>query len=92
MTAPRVKEHNFLSHAWLKQPEDHLILGTESGQLLLFRSGEFVCYLVGAPGGQTKITALLSYSQVRAISFRAGNGAIGRVHCDLLFAASHRSM
>ncbi|CAM9657374.1 unnamed protein product [Scytosiphon promiscuus] len=63
MTAPRVKEHNFLSHAWLKQPEDHLILGTETGQLLLFRSGEFVCYLVGAPGGQTKITALLPYSQ-----------------------------
>lgn len=64
MTAPRVKEHNFLSHTWLKQPEDHLILGTETGQLLMFRSGDFVCYLVGAPGGQTKITALLSYSQV----------------------------
>lgn len=66
MTAPRVKEHNFLSHTWLKQPEDHLILGTETGQLLLFRSGDFVCYLVGAPGGQTKIVTLLSYSQVCA--------------------------
>ncbi|CAN0368637.1 unnamed protein product [Ectocarpus sp. 12 AP-2014] len=63
MTAPRVKEHNFLSHTWLKQPEDHLILGTETGQLLLFRSGDFVCYLVGAPGGHTKIATLLSYSQ-----------------------------
>eukprot|EP00752_Nemacystus_decipiens_P016532 g14776.t1 len=63
MTPPRVKEHNFLSHTWLKQPEDHLILGTETGQLLMFRSGDFVCYLVGAPGGQTKITTLLSYSQ-----------------------------
>ncbi|CAB1098865.1 unnamed protein product [Ectocarpus sp. CCAP 1310/34] len=63
MTAPRVKEHNFLCHTWLKQPEDHLVLGTETGQLLLFRSGDFVCYLVGAPGGQTKIATLLSYSQ-----------------------------
>lgn len=65
MTAPRVKEHNFLSHSWLKQPEDHLILGTETGQLVLFRSGDFVCYLVCAPGGNTKVTALLSFSQVR---------------------------
>lgn len=68
MTVPRVKEHNFLSHTWLKQPEDHLILGTETGQLLLFRSGDFVCYLVGAPGSDTKITALLSYSQVLRVS------------------------
>lgn len=65
MTAPRVKEHNFLSHSWLKQPEDHLILGTETGQLVLFNSGDFVCYLVCAPGGNTKITVLLSFSQVR---------------------------
>lgn len=65
MTAPRVKEHNFLSHSWLKQPEDHLILGTETGQLVLFRSGDFVCYLVCAPGGNTKVTVLLSFSQVR---------------------------
>lgn len=72
MTAPRIKEHNFLSHTWLKQPEDHLILGTETGQLLLFRSGDFVCYLVGAPGGQTKITALLSYSQVTTRSATLG--------------------
>lgn len=64
MTAPRVKKHNFLSHTWLKQPEDHLVLGTETGQLVLFRSGDFVCYLVGAPGGDTKITSLLAYSQV----------------------------
>lgn len=72
MTVPRVKEHNFLSHTWLKQPEDHLILGTEAGQLLLFRSGDFVCYLVGAPGSDTKITALLSYSQVPPFLFSCG--------------------
>lgn len=68
MTAPRVKKHNFLSHAWLKQPEDHLVLGTETGQLVLFRSGDFVCYLVGAPGGDTMITSLLAYSQVNMSS------------------------
>ena len=65
MTVPRVKDHNFLSHAWLKQPEDHLVLGTETGQLLLFRSGDFLCCMVGAPGGNTKITVIISYSQVQ---------------------------
>lgn len=64
MTVPRMKDHNFISHTWLKQPEDYLVVGTETGQLLLFRSGDFLCYLVGAPGGSTKITAMLSYSQV----------------------------
>lgn len=64
MTVPRMKDHNFTSHTWLKQPEDYLVVGTETGQLLLFRSGDFLCYLVGAPGGSTKITAMLSYSQV----------------------------
>ncbi|CAM9161858.1 unnamed protein product [Discosporangium mesarthrocarpum] len=59
----KVNLHNFLSHTWLKQPEDHLVLGTESGQLVLFRSGDFVCNLAKSPGGDTKISSLLSYSQ-----------------------------
>ncbi|CAM9434154.1 unnamed protein product, partial [Choristocarpus tenellus] len=59
----KITFHNFLSHAWLKQPEDHLVLGTESGLLILFRSGDFVCHLAKSPGSDTKITSLISYSQ-----------------------------
>ena len=38
-------EYNFISHCWLKHPEDHLIAGTDAGQILLFRSGEYLATL-----------------------------------------------
>ncbi|CAM9492887.1 unnamed protein product [Chrysoparadoxa australica] len=57
----RVREHNFLSHAWLKQPEDHLVLGTEKGQLILFR--RFICHLAVSLGDDTQITSLVAFAQ-----------------------------
>jgi len=37
--------HTIISHCWLKHPEDHLIAGTDAGQMLLFRSGEYLSTL-----------------------------------------------
>ena len=32
-------------HCWLRQPEDHCVAGTSQGELILYRSGDFVCFL-----------------------------------------------
>ena len=36
-------DHNFVSHCWMRAPDDHVLAGTDNGKILLFRSGEFVC-------------------------------------------------
>lgn len=35
-----MKDHNFISHCWLRQPDDHVIAGTDTGKIVLFRSGD----------------------------------------------------
>lgn len=53
--------HNFTSHVWLRVPEDHLVAGTDTGDLLLFRSGEYVCHLSCA--GSRPVHSLLPLAQ-----------------------------
>ncbi|RHY38256.1 hypothetical protein DYB38_007604, partial [Aphanomyces astaci] len=42
MPSSRVDAQNFLCHAWLKQKEDEVVVGTATGDLLLFRVSLFV--------------------------------------------------
>ena len=52
--------HNFISHCWMRKPDDHVLAGTECGKLLLFRTGEYVCHVNCAPGPEYPIWSLLS--------------------------------
>jgi len=40
----------FVSMAWMRHPEDHLLVGSLEGDILLFRAGQFVMSLPNAPG------------------------------------------
>ncbi len=40
----------FTCMAWMRHPDDHLLIGSEEGDLLLFRAGQFVMSLPNAPG------------------------------------------
>jgi WD40 repeat protein len=35
---------NYVAHCWLRSPDDHVIAGTDSGLLSVFRSGKFHVY------------------------------------------------
>jgi cilia- and flagella-associated protein 57 len=52
--------NNFLSLCWMRAPDDHLLVGTEEGKIMLFRSGEFLTLLPISPGPQHPITSLTS--------------------------------
>lgn len=52
--------NNFLSFCWMRNPDDHLLVGTEEGKIILFRSGEFVTMLPISPGANYPITSLTS--------------------------------
>jgi WD40 repeat protein len=52
--------NNFISFCWMRTPDDHLIVGTEEGKIMLFRSGEFLTLLPISPGAQHPITCLTS--------------------------------
>jgi WD40 repeat protein len=67
------EEGDILSMCWLLQPEDHVILGTKGGSLLLLGSGEYIFRLGSSPGGDFEVTSLLAFSQ----GFVAG-GSRGR--------------
>ena len=53
-----IKDHNFVSHCWLRQPDDHVIVGAENGSMILFRSGEKAFYLNCCSGMETPIASL----------------------------------
>lgn len=40
---------NVLCHAWLKQPEDHMIIGTDDGDLIVYEKSSLLCRLSQAP-------------------------------------------
>jgi len=40
---------NFISLCWMRNPDDHLLTGTEDGRIILFRSGEYLTELLCAP-------------------------------------------
>lgn len=49
MAQARLPPANYSCHSWLKVPEDHLVLGTQSGELIVFGSGEYLCHVNTAP-------------------------------------------
>ncbi|CAK4985833.1 unnamed protein product [Aphanomyces euteiches] len=63
MPSSRVEAQNFLCHAWLKQKEDEVVVGTAVGDLLLFRAGEFLCRLLASPGDSRSITSMVPTSK-----------------------------
>ncbi|RHY29079.1 hypothetical protein DYB32_005463 [Aphanomyces invadans] len=63
MPSSRVDAQNFLCHAWLKQKEDEVVVGTATGDLLLFRAGEYICRLMASPGDSRSITSMVATSK-----------------------------
>eukprot|EP01041_Mallomonas_annulata_P003461 gene3461-6887_t len=59
----QLEGHNFTCHCWLRQPEDHLVAGTDNGDLVLFRAGEYICHLACSPGPEKTIFSLLPIPQ-----------------------------
>ena len=55
--------NNFISQCWLRHPDDSLLAGTDTGDLVLFKSGEYVCHLGCSPGSEKPITSLLSVAK-----------------------------
>ena len=53
--------YNFTCHTWLRF-DDQLLAGTDTGALVLFRSGEYVCDLSCSPGPELPLTSLLTMS------------------------------
>jgi hypothetical protein len=49
---------NCLSIIWMRAPDDHVIVGTESGQLLIFNSGEYLYEMQNSPGKMITLVIL----------------------------------
>ena len=58
LTETIVKDHNFISHCWLRQPDDHVIAGADNGSIVLFRSGEKAFHLTCCSALDTPIASL----------------------------------
>lgn len=56
-----IEVQNFLCHTWL--PDDRVILGTDTGNLLLYEAGEFLCTLPGSPADGVSIACIISYTK-----------------------------
>eukprot|EP01034_Spumella_vulgaris_P035248 gene35248-43462_t len=54
----------------MRTPDDHLLVGTDEGKILLFRSGEFLLHLPSSPGPQFPIQSMVSVPG----GFIAGSG------------------
>jgi len=50
LTETHMPEQNFTDMCWMRHPDDHLLAGTESGQIFMFRTGQLVMSLPCAPG------------------------------------------
>mmetsp|Transcript_12785 Transcript_12785/g.26063 ORF Transcript_12785/g.26063 Transcript_12785/m.26063 type:complete len:1199 (+) Transcript_12785:49-3645(+) len=48
---------NVLCHVWLKQPEDHMVIGTDDGDLLVYEKSNLLCRLAQAPKNLEKSDA-----------------------------------
>ena len=53
--------NNFTAHCWLRAPEDHCVAGSEEGQLVLFKSSEYVCHLDCPLGVEFPVVSMMSY-------------------------------
>jgi WD40 repeat protein len=63
--------HNFTCHVWLRKPEDHVIAATDTGDYLLFKSGEYVCHL--KVGNAEPVYSLLSVAKGFVSGSREGS-------------------
>ncbi|RYH26673.1 hypothetical protein EON65_14300 [archaeon] len=52
--------NNFTAFCWMRNPDDHLLVGTDGGKIMLFRSGEYITTLPCSPGSQYPITSIAS--------------------------------
>lgn len=52
--------NNFTAFCWMRNPDDHLLVGTSEGKIMLFRAGEFLMTLKCSPGRDHPITSLVS--------------------------------
>ena len=72
-------DHNFLCHCWLREPDDHVLAGTDSGEIVLFRAGEKLFTLNCSPrkSGPNKapmpVTSLLPITGGFVVGSHPGN-------------------
>ena len=58
-----LSNHNFVSQCWLRHPEDTLVAGTDTGELVAFQNGEYKCHLpLLKREMDEKVTSLLAFS------------------------------
>lgn len=55
-----IPNNNFTAFTWMRTPDDHLLVGTDEGKILLFRSGEFLLHVPNSPGPKFPITSIVS--------------------------------
>ncbi|CAM9277511.1 unnamed protein product, partial [Ectocarpus fasciculatus] len=65
------ENHNFTCHVWLRKPEDHVVAGTDTGDYLLFKSGEYVCHL--KTGTTDPVYSLLSVAKGFVVGSQEGS-------------------
>lgn len=58
--APASAEESYLCHCWL--PEDRVVVGTASGNLILLEAGNFAGVLSCSPGNGSKINCIVTHS------------------------------
>uniref|UniRef100_H2ZKC6 Cilia- and flagella-associated protein 57 n=1 Tax=Ciona savignyi TaxID=51511 RepID=H2ZKC6_CIOSA len=61
---------NYLSHAWVS--DERVVVGTDTGRLLLFENGELKTDLTGSGLGSSQITSVVAYSKGFACAAGAG--------------------
>ena len=92
-------DHNFLCHCWLREPDDHVLAGTDTGEIVLFRAGERLFSLDCSPrrSGPNRtpmpITSLLPITGGFVVGSNPGNfmffsvGAASDATTDIRFGA-----
>ena len=70
--APASTEESYLCHAWL--PEDRVVVGTASGNLILLETGNFAGVLACSPANGVRINCIVTHSTGFAIG--CDNGTV----------------
>ena len=71
-----MSNHNYTAHCWLRAPEDTLVAGTDTGELVLFHSGEYKAHLSCLSHGNFPVVAMTSF---------ALGLIVGTYNCTFLF-------
>jgi len=72
MPSSNLEGVNVISHVWLNQPEDHLVLGTDDGELIVYNRSDEVCKIKQSPKGIRN-----SNRSVLSLSAEGGSGGSG---------------